>query len=218
MSLWDWICNLTSLSYYGLGGIKIDWYLSSLFLLYLISPVVIKMGRMKTLALCLILFVCCTLILQMFNMELGIRCLVARLPIFVLGAAIWHSRGDLFEKTWKWICVISLVLWMVGLFYRIDRFVMSSLFTPTFLCALGLLYRLMAHDKGVWKSIENFVELLGKKSLEIYVGNCITLVFFLHYLSYYNCNMLVVPLYFFVTVALSYICTQLNDLVKKTIN
>ena len=218
LSLWDWICNLTSLSYYGLGGIKIDWYLSSLFLLYLISPVVIKMGRHESLTICLMLVVCCTLLLWMVDMELGIRCLVARLPIFVLGAALWHSRGAHFEKTWKWICAFSLVLWIVGLLFRIDRFVMSSLFTPTLLCVLIVLYRLMNRNKEFWTTVERTIELFGKYSLENYVGNCITLAILLQFLASYNCNILIVPLYFASTVIFTYICILYNGFVQRIIN
>lgn len=39
LSLWDWFCNITSLSYYGIGGYVRDWYLSSLLLLYIAFPV-----------------------------------------------------------------------------------------------------------------------------------------------------------------------------------
>ena len=35
----DWICSLTTLSYWGFGGIFVDWYLCSLFVLYLIFPI-----------------------------------------------------------------------------------------------------------------------------------------------------------------------------------
>ena len=38
ISLLDWACNLSTLSYYGLGGFAIDWYLSSIFLFYLAYP------------------------------------------------------------------------------------------------------------------------------------------------------------------------------------
>lgn len=38
ISLWDCFCNLTSLSYYGVGGYVRNWYLSPLLLLYAIYP------------------------------------------------------------------------------------------------------------------------------------------------------------------------------------
>lgn len=38
-SAWDWFCNVTSLSYYYVGGFLRDWYLSSLILLYLSFPI-----------------------------------------------------------------------------------------------------------------------------------------------------------------------------------
>ena len=38
LTMFDWFCNLTTLSYYGIGGFAIDWYLSSIFLFYLTFP------------------------------------------------------------------------------------------------------------------------------------------------------------------------------------
>ena len=37
-SVMDYICNMTSLSYWGLGGNEFDWYLSSLIVFYLAFP------------------------------------------------------------------------------------------------------------------------------------------------------------------------------------
>ena len=42
MDFWDYICNLTTLSYYGLGGCFVDWYLCALLLLYLLFPILFK--------------------------------------------------------------------------------------------------------------------------------------------------------------------------------
>ena len=39
-SIWDYFCNISSLSYWGLGGNKFEWYLSSLFILYLAFPLI----------------------------------------------------------------------------------------------------------------------------------------------------------------------------------
>lgn len=38
----SWLCNLSTLSYYGIGGHRIDWYLSSLFAFYLLFPLFYK--------------------------------------------------------------------------------------------------------------------------------------------------------------------------------
>lgn len=38
-TIWDYICNMTSLSYWGLGGNEFDWYLSSLIIFYLAFPI-----------------------------------------------------------------------------------------------------------------------------------------------------------------------------------
>ena len=39
LTLMDWIYSLTTLSYWGLGGIFIDWYLCGLVILYIAFPV-----------------------------------------------------------------------------------------------------------------------------------------------------------------------------------
>lgn len=43
LTYWDWICNLTSLSYYGIGGCFTDWYLCSLILIYISFPFVFSL-------------------------------------------------------------------------------------------------------------------------------------------------------------------------------
>lgn len=42
LGLWGWFCNLTSLSYYGIGGCFVDWYLSALIVLYILFPFMYK--------------------------------------------------------------------------------------------------------------------------------------------------------------------------------
>lgn len=42
MGLWGWFCNLTSLSYYGIGGCFVDWYLSALIVLYILFPLLYR--------------------------------------------------------------------------------------------------------------------------------------------------------------------------------
>lgn len=37
-SIWDGFCDLTTLSYYRLGGHHVEWYLSALFLFYALFP------------------------------------------------------------------------------------------------------------------------------------------------------------------------------------
>lgn len=37
-SLYDWFCNLTTLSYWGVGGYLIDWYIASILVLWILTP------------------------------------------------------------------------------------------------------------------------------------------------------------------------------------
>ena len=57
VSLWDWFCNLTTLSYYQIGGFFIDWYLSALFILYLLFPIFRKKTNIVTISLSIALII-----------------------------------------------------------------------------------------------------------------------------------------------------------------
>lgn len=216
LSIWDWFCNLTSLSYYDLGGFEVDWYLSGLLLLYMVSPVVININREYGLFTWIILIVLCASVLKIYEVELFKRCLIARLPIFMLGSVIWHSRGKDFRKTWIFVCIISTVLWAIGVFIKLDRFILADLFTPFLISLVSWIYNLLdRRTDGFIKKIQVCIEKIGKNSLEIYVGNCLAPKI----LSYITCVpiVLTITLYFIFTALLSYGVHSYNQFVQKAI-
>lgn len=51
LSPFDWFCNLTTISYYRVGGTFIDWYISALILLYLLFPIFYRITNLKSMLL-----------------------------------------------------------------------------------------------------------------------------------------------------------------------
>lgn len=68
-SYWDLFCNITTLSYYNVGGWFIDWYLSALVFLYLTFPIFYHLINLKTFILLLVGITCFLsyMILREFN-------------------------------------------------------------------------------------------------------------------------------------------------------
>ncbi len=42
LSIWGYFCNITTLSYYGIGGHYVNWFISALLIFYIFFPLVFK--------------------------------------------------------------------------------------------------------------------------------------------------------------------------------
>lgn len=127
MSLWDWVCNLTSLSYYGVGGYVRDWYLSSLLLLYVIYPILMQFVnkyKMKGVICSLILS---GLIVGIVDMEFQYNCFISRLPIFILGIYVYYEMSYSFKRQYSTEYVhLTSILGVIAFLY-------ANIYNPKFL-------------------------------------------------------------------------------------
>lgn len=86
LSLCDYFLNLSTLSYYGIGGQFIDWYLCSTLLLYLLFPILYHIVRRWELAACILALLGCFVLYNVYpGLHWSYKCLVSRLPIFLFG-------------------------------------------------------------------------------------------------------------------------------------
>ena len=170
--LWDYFCNLTTLSYYGIGGCFVDWYLSSLVVFYLLFPLIFKYINTSGGVILSILISGCVLLL--IPMHWSYDCFIARVPIFFLGIVFFKRRGDLYYLPKMSI----LFVFFTPIFYLItkidnsliySKFLSLSLFIPLVIIILSLLIqnRLMYNANTV-------LAWVGKYTLEIYVANCMS--------------------------------------------
>lgn len=171
LSVWDWFCNLTSLSYYGVGGYLRDWYLSSLLLLYVIYPALMlyvnkyKMGGV----ICSLLL--SALFISMIDMPFQYNCFISRLPIFLFGIFVYHemshSTESLRSTKYAYItCTLGIIAFLYANISNPDfLFISTALLAPTtiVLCIKSIKY--------IPQNIQNIICYVGNYSLEFYIAN-----------------------------------------------
>lgn len=102
LSAWDWICNLTTLSYYQIGGRIFDWYVAAIIILYLSFPLLFRISRWQIVISVAFLITAAFWILgrPYFIYE----CLISRIPIFMAGIVAYRDSRHL------WIVVLGFIL------------------------------------------------------------------------------------------------------------
>lgn len=81
----DYICNITTMSYYGIDGQFMDWYISASFLLWLSFPMLYKLvDKFGYLAIIIALVMSLYIITQRRPVWYHTT-LIARIPLFMLG-------------------------------------------------------------------------------------------------------------------------------------
>lgn len=165
LSLSDWFFSLTSLSYWGTGGVFVDWYLCGLLALYLFFPLLYKLPVWGGAVLC---FLAC-FVSVFFRLEWYHQCLLLRLPIFYLGICCYkHSFVKAFKSSLL-IFGVAFVLFVVLWFNRLTHtFTIIYPLAPFVILGISVLLA---------KSKNSFIILkwIGKHSLEIYVTDCIVM-------------------------------------------
>ncbi len=170
LTIWDWFCNLTTLSYYGLGGCFVDWYLSSLFVFYLFFPLVFKNVKGGGI---LLIGIISELIVLFVPMYWTYDCFVSRIGIFLLGVLYYRNRSD--ELFFLKSILISLLLFVLFVVvahvmdFNLSRFLYMSLLTPFIM----LIFFILISQAWMWQ-IKNALSYIGRYTLEIYIANCIS--------------------------------------------
>jgi len=165
LSVFDYLCNLTSLCYYGIGGTRFEWYLCSLFLLYLLFPVLKFLAvRFKEFGICFFIFLSVSLY-AVFHIYWEYDCLVSRVPIFLLGILFFESQNDESNR-YPYFVIILLILSIVLYFSGCSRFLYVSLAMPVVIALNSVIYRVM--KKCPLCNVVSLVEWIGKYSLEFY--------------------------------------------------
>ncbi len=173
LSWFGWICNVTSLSYYCVGGVQFDWYLSVLVLFYLLFPVLFKLVRSIWIWL-LFLLLCAGLVFCLDLNELH-ECAIARIPVFCLGVLCYHKREDTLFYFYAWL--ISSVCLLIGVFLKMPGTFLMDMAAPSLLLVLFIIAEILFKRKENNKAVSLFydgVEKFGVYSLPIYVSNIIT--------------------------------------------
>lgn len=155
----DLVYNLSPLGFYTKGGTqRYDWYLESLFTLYLLYPVFFHLSKLKYTAL-LFLFILTTFVLYKYEVSWWYDCFIGRLPIFLYGIMFTQCY-----KSAKYIGALGVVLYVPCRLY-VSSFLASSLLVIDIIFLSSYLIRYL-HP-----SILNAIDYIGKHTLEIYIAN-----------------------------------------------
>lgn len=215
LSVFDWICNLTTLSYYGIGGFVFDWYLCVLLLLYILFPL-IKKGTIRCLSMVgkhvsgvqwiVILF-----LLAMHEFPWQYETAIARIPVFTLGILCACDNKNYMHALISFTIIfpVSVLLLFKGL---IHTYCLVYLLAPLILFLLTFLF---FEKCNITKyKVYQIICFLGSITLELYVANNIAL-------SMMSFTPLCVPRlfsYILINITLASFLVYLNKLISKKNN
>ena len=169
----DVCCNLTTLNFWGVGGILAEWYLSFILYMYILFPVLYPLVRrcgMWAIGGALTLL----FVFLFFHRDGWLyQCAFSRVPIFLLGILCYQRRGmaTYLRGMWTFVAALLLmaVLFILHVFQKFELVYMSAL------CVLLLLawgFRKVVATRG---PLFHLFEAFGKYSLEIYLANMLVL-------------------------------------------
>lgn len=170
--LHDWLFAASTLSFWGLGQVFVDWYLSFLILLYLIFPVLYfvekKISHIGVYIALLTIFP----ILVWCNLPFSLSCSLPRIPIFLMGiACALHPN----KPTYKNNCIAFAVAFLSSAILLclgyIPKYIVVYMFAPFFMILLAYVFSKMRDQSLFYKCLC----FLGSISLELYVANMILL-------------------------------------------
>lgn len=210
ISLFDFICNITSLSYYQIGGQFIDWYLSFLLILYLLYPVLYKIVRYVNLGGVISLSVAICLFLSFVEMQWYYQVAIARIPIFLLGILIFQVKDQFDVKQMLWFIlplVLSLIMYI--LHTHVGGCMITDMLAPFMM--LGIAFILKRLDMSNFK----FIERAGNRSLEIYVAN-VLVIMIIHSIT--RDSILLLFTYILLTSVMTILFVSFNQRISKVLN
>ena len=180
ISIWDLFCNITTLSYYNIGGWFIDWYLAALIIFYLTFPLIFPLISFRTF---IVLLISASLFFIFYNIreiEWKYICFLARIPVFYLGVIMYRSctpptYNSLRNFSWLIIVMVCLGIFLLlmnilSIFY-VTSFFLTSLCMPVFIITCWWLKKFLSNK------IVHFLEFMGIESLMIYLANVFTQLF-----------------------------------------
>lgn len=202
LSLWDWFCNFTTLSYYHVGGVPIAWFLAATALFYFIFPILFKivekLGHWSVLLFLVLVFV----IKLNIEMYWSIDAMISRFPIFILGIVTYLYFNGMVKRNQVILQIIFCLCFALAYkllpIYMIS-FAYNACVTPIMIIMLLAIMVIVRKIPYLYP----FFEWVGRNSLEFYVANtivvnCMMIHGFLgdlivwKYLFYYIAHILIV--------------------------
>jgi peptidoglycan/LPS O-acetylase OafA/YrhL/lysophospholipase L1-like esterase len=166
-SLFQYLYRYSTVGFW-IGGIFNDWYVPSIMLLYLLSPVFKRIGIIGQAILAFLLLIVSYLLVELNEViDSDHYFLLYRIPAFLYGmiCARWFQQGK--DMRWFFLILVLCVpvfVWLYPQFHQVYRYkYLSVLFMmPVFLCFFVLISKYI-------KVLNPVMRRIGQASLETYL-------------------------------------------------
>lgn len=167
----QFLSTISTYSYYRPDtGIFVDWYVSSIILLYLLFPVLYGfISKTKIIGVSVILLLSAIFTL-LFDFNWSYECFIGRIPIFCLGILLFEYKNQITNRSIITITLLLSIMAMVNTaLLHNNRFLTTALLSPALILSLLIILEKI----HFWKNVKE----IGKVSFELYISNCILLIF-----------------------------------------
>ena len=189
------LANIITIGLYTKGGVyRYDWYLESLFTLYILFPLFYYYGKLKIIGV-VILLVIVSFLLYNYDIPWWYDCILGRLPIFLYGIIFKD-----WAKSYKTICIIGLLLYFPCSRYVSPFLAASGLTIPVIVVFLLLINSSHAKFQGT-------LSFVGKHTLEFYIANLF--VYWLYEERYFTTFERII-LFIFVQLIVTIVLVKMN--------
>lgn len=176
----DVIYCLTTVSYYNIGSVRSNWYLSALIAFYLAFPLLYHFVKKIKAAAVLGLLSLSLFLEYCFLFEWYHESFIGRFSIFAFGILVYFGiKGKECKNIMRVLCGFMLVPLLIIVFhyYLLDSgknwlFIITACISPVLILILAFLFKEV--EKVTW--LKKLFDFIGKHSLEFFIGNCWTML------------------------------------------
>lgn len=200
--------NVTTLSFYYNPDLLPEWYLSTLILFYVLSPILKKL--LEKVGWGLLVMISLAVILEEEILGTGrwqYANAIARIPLYLLG--MWCAFTNKIDLPYK--VTIPLFFLSIIFFFQNQHYLFSA-------SAVLFLVQILNKIIDRWSILKNSLfNWIGSHTLEIYVGNVISAVI-VYYIFYPEMHVLTkISIDLMITIGLSLLLWRINSVLQKQI-
>ena len=205
----DVLSNLLTFNFWGLGGFRFEWYLSFIFYLYMLFPLLYRIVRRWGIISIIVSFLLLFCFLYFHQDGWFYQCAFSRIPIFLLGILCYqYSTPETYKKGMYVFVLALLVMSAFFVLGFVQKFELAYMSAPFLLWALAWVCRSYIKRRDAVYRVFCF---LGQYSLEIYIANMLILQIMPHIHISFPIAVTYFTAHIFITPALA----GINYLFKK---
>lgn len=209
-TVFNLIANITTLSYLGLGGWFIEWYLCVLLYLCVLFPLFYKLlsaVRSDWGGDLFYSIIVVTIVILTVPLEWYYKCAIGRIPIFCAGIMLYQKKINVIQIIRAYTIGLTIAV-ALFLLHKVETFCVMYMLAPF---AMLIISRCCHGFETELNSFRKRIETIGAYTLEIYVANVIVLKL-VHDFAYEGLKL---PVYFVLQVILSFVIIRINKMIDK---